>query len=60
MFLQPMFLLNDAEVIKKIAVKDFDHFVNRNHKMTIGGDGIFCKSVTMLEDGAWREMRSIL
>lgn len=60
MFLQPMFLLNDAEVIKQIAVKDFDHFVNHNKNLSKAADGIFAKSVLLLEDNPWREMRHML
>lgn len=60
MFLQPMFLLNDVDVIKQITVKDFDHFVNHNSNLSKGADGIFAKSVLLLENNAWREMRNIL
>lgn len=60
MFSRPVFVVKDAEVVKQIMIKDFDHFVNHDGNLSKGADGIFAKSVLLLEDNSWREMRNIL
>lgn len=60
-FLQkPAIIVTDPEFIKKITIKDFNHFVNHdnNHDMKLGK--YFDKSVLQLRDEKWKEVRSIL
>ncbi|XP_065080392.1 uncharacterized protein LOC135703195 [Ochlerotatus camptorhynchus] len=61
-----MFVLRDPELIKKITVKDFDHFINRR---SLFGDSdkddgneniLFNKALVSLNDERWRDMRAIL
>lgn len=59
-FTRPVFIVTDAEIVKNIMIKDFDHFVNRDDGLSRGSDGIFGKSVLLLENNPWREMRNIL
>ncbi|XP_037811692.1 probable cytochrome P450 9f2 [Lucilia sericata] len=62
---QPLYLIRDPEVIKQIAIKDFDHFVNHR---TIFGDenetdqtkNLFAASLFMMKDNKWKDMRSTL
>lgn len=59
-FLSPRFIVKDADIVKQITIKDFNHFVNHDGSLTEGSDGIFGKSVFLLEDNQWREMRNYL
>ncbi|XP_055589823.1 probable cytochrome P450 9f2 [Uranotaenia lowii] len=59
-----IFALRDPELIKKIAVKDFDHFVDRR---PVFGDAkndspkvLFSKTLVSLTDQKWRDMRATL
>ncbi|XP_049294620.1 probable cytochrome P450 9f2 [Anopheles funestus] len=62
--LQPVFVVRDPELIKRIAVKDFDHFVN--HRPVFGNDenphntALFGKTLVALNDQKWRDMRATL
>ena len=60
-----MFFLRDPEVVKQIAIKDFDHFVN--HRSTFGDDddadhnkNLFAASLVLMKDDKWKDMRSTL
>lgn len=55
----PAWFLRDPEIIKKITVKEFDHFVN--HKVTKNAnDNLFGLSVFAMADQKWKDMRSTL
>jgi cytochrome P450 len=60
LFTQPLFAVNDAELVKQIMLKEFDSFMNHNGNFSRISDGIFGKSVLLLEDNSWREMRNTL
>lgn len=60
MLMRPVYVVRDVELVKQITIKDFDHFVNHDGNLTRASDGLFAKSVLLLEDNAWREMRNIL
>ncbi|XP_058837441.1 probable cytochrome P450 9f2 [Topomyia yanbarensis] len=59
-----VFVIRDPELIKQIAVKDFDHFVDRRPvfgKST--GDNpnvLFNKAIVMMTGRKWRDMRATL
>ncbi|XP_065093166.1 cytochrome P450 9e2-like [Ochlerotatus camptorhynchus] len=60
----PIFVVRDPELIKKITVKDFDHFID--HRPTFG-DGendnpysIFGKTLFAMAGQKWRDMRATL
>ncbi|XP_075148979.1 putative cytochrome P450 9f2 [Haematobia irritans] len=58
---QPIYMIKDPELIKQIAVKDFDHFVN--HRTFTDPDDdkhLFAASLFMMQDGRWKDMRSTL
>ncbi|XP_058065467.1 probable cytochrome P450 9f2 [Anopheles bellator] len=63
-FRTPVFVVRDPELIKRIAIKDFDHFVN--HRPMFGrntdpdSDALFAKTLFALTDGQWRQMRATL
>ncbi|XP_055619248.1 probable cytochrome P450 9f2 [Toxorhynchites rutilus septentrionalis] len=64
-FIQPVYLLRDLEMIKKIAVKDFDYFTD--HALAVSfpedesdGGGLFGNSLFSLRGQKWRDMRATL
>jgi len=61
----PVFMVRDPELIKQIAVKDFDHFIN--HRPNFKADenetkstNLFGRSIFAMENNTWRDMRSTL
>ncbi|KFB49796.1 AGAP012296-PA-like protein [Anopheles sinensis] len=60
----PVFVVRDPELIKRIGVKDFDHFVN--HRSVFGNTdnnhprALFSKTLVALNDQKWRDMRATL
>lgn len=59
-FHRPVFFLRDPEVIKKLAVKDFDYFQDHRTFINEGHDTLFGNSLLMLEGKKWRDMRATL
>lgn len=53
-------IVSDPQVAKQIMVKDFDHFVNRDKVDPNKVDKLLGKSVLMLRDQKWKDMRSTL
>ncbi|XP_069676219.1 cytochrome P450 9e2-like [Periplaneta americana] len=60
MFRQPMTVLLDPELIKTIAIKDFEYFPNHQTSLFDNEDPLFLKALTNLKDRDWREKRSTL
>ncbi|KAL1402070.1 hypothetical protein pipiens_006243 [Culex pipiens pipiens] len=60
----PFFVIRDPELIKQIAVKDFDHFVD--HRTIMGNDDsgdsprLFGNSLFSMNGQRWRDMRATL
>ncbi|XP_033155123.1 cytochrome P450 9b2 [Drosophila mauritiana] len=55
----PMIQINDPELIKKICVKDFDHFPN--HQLFISSnERLFNDMITVMRDQRWKHMRNTL
>jgi len=54
--LLPAFYISDPEIIKRILVKDFDHFVNHPSFGALGP--VLRKMVFFLEDKEWKKVRS--
>lgn len=59
-FHRPIYVIRDIELIKQVTVKEFDHFVN--HRMTIDEnvDRLFGRSLFIMRDQKWRDMRATL
>lgn len=53
-------VIRDPTLIKKITIKDFDYFVNRLGDNDIEVDRLLSKSVLILRDQKWRDMRTML
>ncbi|TMW40868.1 hypothetical protein DOY81_014052, partial [Sarcophaga bullata] len=61
----PVFFLRDPEVVKQIAIKDFDHFVNHRNTFSDEDDtdhskNLFGASLFLMKDNKWKDMRSTL
>lgn len=56
----PVYIIRDPELIKQITIKDFEHFVN--HRTSVGetSDSLLSRSLFIMRDKRWREMRSTL
>lgn len=52
----PTFTIRDPKVAKKLAVKDFDYFVDRQTVMDESVDKMFGKSLVALKGQKWRGM----
>lgn len=55
-----MLCINDTELIKKITIKDFDHFVDHQQMLDASVDPLFGRALTVLRGEEWRHMRSTL
>lgn len=59
-FRNPQLMLRDLDLIKKITVKDFDHFMDRTVQVTEDVEPIFGKNLASLTGQKWRDMRNTL
>ncbi|EFN79174.1 Cytochrome P450 9e2 [Harpegnathos saltator] len=57
--MQPMILLRDPEIIKKVCVKSFDAFPNRRSFAETNGV-LFSKSIFSIRGQRWRNVRTLL
>lgn len=53
-------MIKDPALVKKVLVKDFEHFVNRDPIEQNDTDRLLSKSVLMLRDQKWKEMRATI
>jgi cytochrome P450 family 9 len=53
-FRQPIFIARDPQLIKKIAVKDFDFFTDHRVVITEELDVLFGKSLLSLSGQKWK------
>nr|AZR39449.1 cytochrome P450 [Agasicles hygrophila] len=59
-FNSPILVIRDPVLIKKIVIKDFEHFVDRRTYIPEDADPMFGKSLFSLRGDKWRNMRSTL
>ncbi|XP_018561888.1 cytochrome P450 9e2-like [Anoplophora glabripennis] len=59
-FYYPLLVIKDPELLKQVAIKDFDHFTDHITFMPTDGDPLFSKSLFALQGREWREMRTLL
>lgn len=57
---KPNYMIRDPELIKRIAIKDFDHFMNHKFFVDPKTDSLFGRSLFMMRDHRWKSMRSTL
>lgn len=56
----PTLMIKDLELIKKIAVKDFDHFTDHPDFVSADSDPLWALSLLNLKGQKWRNMRTTL
>lgn len=54
----PIYVINDIDISKKIASKDFDHFVNHRFQVDKNIDPIMGRSMFASNDQSWKDIRS--
>ncbi|XP_065167464.1 cytochrome P450 9e2-like [Atheta coriaria] len=59
-FGRPMLMIRDPELLKQIAVKDREKFINRQNFILPGSDPFWDSNLFALSDEKWRIMRSTL
>lgn len=59
-FRTPFVVLRDPQLVKQLAVKEFDHFTDHRSVITTDADPIFGKSLIALKGNEWRDMRATL
>lgn len=57
---QPTYFVRDLDLIKQIAVKDFDHFQDHVALIDEQMDALFGNSLFMMKGQKWRDMRATL
>ncbi|XP_069676200.1 cytochrome P450 9e2-like [Periplaneta americana] len=60
MFQQPTIVLYDLDLIKTVAVKDFEYFTDHRTTVFDYGDPLWRKGLFTLKGRRWRDMRSTL
>nr|WIT94147.1 cytochrome P450 monooxygenase CYP9AN7 [Euwallacea interjectus] len=59
-FMRPKLVVRDPDLIRKITVKDFDHFVDHVAVTDPKVDPLFAKNLVSLKGDEWRKMRASL
>uniref|UniRef100_A0A0K8TUI8 unspecific monooxygenase n=1 Tax=Epiphyas postvittana TaxID=65032 RepID=A0A0K8TUI8_EPIPO len=59
-FLKPYVLIKDPELLKKITVKDFDHFIDRSIAVDPEIEPLIVRNLVSLKGDEWKTMRSLL
>ncbi|XP_075973978.1 cytochrome P450 9e2-like [Anticarsia gemmatalis] len=59
-FTRPIVLLRDLDLIKKITVKDFEHFLDHRPLVDENMDPLFGRNLFSLRGQEWKDMRSTL
>lgn len=57
---KPVLMVWDPEIIKRVAVQDFDHFVDHRPVLDEVGDALFGRGLFFLTGSKWRDMRATL
>lgn len=56
----PLLMISDPELIKRITIKDFDHFVDHRQYLPPDCEPLMGKSLLFLNGDRWRDMRTTL
>ncbi|CAG5032367.1 unnamed protein product [Parnassius apollo] len=59
-FLKPTVVIKDIELIKKITVKDFEHFLDHRSFVNDNVDPFFGRNLVLMKGDEWKDMRSTL
>ncbi|XP_055381428.1 uncharacterized protein LOC129612011 [Condylostylus longicornis] len=56
----PIYIINDLNLLKKITIKDFEHFKNRRDLVDPEDDPLFGSAISAMKDDKWHDMRVTL
>lgn len=56
----PVFIIRDPDIIKRITVTDFEHFLNHQGNFDVETDSLLARSLFFSRDQQWKDMRTIL
>ncbi|CAK9813275.1 Cytochrome P450 9e2 [Anthophora plagiata] len=56
----PVVMIRDPDLIKSIAVKNFDHFPNHRNFDNENAETFFKRNLLMLRDDRWKEVRALI
>lgn len=59
-FRQPVVVIRDPEIVRQIAIKDFDHFEDHRTFLDFSSEELVSNSLVMLKGQRWRDMRGTL
>ncbi|XP_037954924.1 cytochrome P450 9b2-like [Teleopsis dalmanni] len=59
-FRTPAFIINDPELVKKLAVKDFESFPNHAPFFNADDEPLFAGMLSIMKDQRWKDMRNTL
>lgn len=59
-YTSPVYVIRNTELIKKIAIKDFDHFTNHRITLEAEVEPIFGRIMFFTKDQRWKDMRSTI
>ncbi|XP_045448416.1 cytochrome P450 9e2-like [Melitaea cinxia] len=59
-FIKPTIVPHDIELIKKITIKDFDHFIDHRGLTDDTVEPLFARNLFSLKGEEWKDMRSTL
>ncbi|KAG4071054.1 hypothetical protein HA402_001491 [Bradysia odoriphaga] len=59
-YLKPVYQIRDPELLRQIAIKDFDHFADHIPFLEPGNNDLLGNSLFMLNGQKWRDMRATL
>lgn len=57
---KPFYVFRDPELIKRICIKDADHFVNHRYAVDVDCDPLVGRSLFFMKNAQWRRMRPTL
>ncbi|XP_013101426.2 probable cytochrome P450 9f2 [Stomoxys calcitrans] len=56
----PVILIREPELIKRVLIKDHEHFFNRRSFLVGSPENMIANTIFMMENDRWRDMRSTL
>uniref|UniRef100_A0AAU7NIQ9 unspecific monooxygenase n=1 Tax=Maruca vitrata TaxID=497515 RepID=A0AAU7NIQ9_MARVT len=59
-FVNPVIYIRDIEIVKRITIKDFEHFLDHRTIVNEETDPIFGRNLFSLKGQEWKDMRSTL
>lgn len=57
---RPSYVVRDPQLIKDMAIRDFDHFTNHIFEVHEKSDSLYGRSLIIMRDQRWKDMRSTL